>query len=84
MKQSLSLILLISVLLSSFALPVFAADVDGSVATVSASATEPDTSADQVTLADLNDTLSVIQSQLWIILVVGLLGYVYKFFRLFF
>ena len=82
MKQCISLILLISVLLSSFALPVFADDVDGSVATVSA--TEPDASADQVTLADLNDTLGVIQSQLWIIIVVGLLGYVYKFFRLFF
>ena len=81
MKQCISLILLISVLLSSFALPVFADDVDGSVATVSA--TEPDTSADQVTLADLNNNLRIIQSQLWIILIVGLLRYIYKFLRLF-
>lgn len=50
----------------------------------------PDTPDDElggsvtVDMTETNEILGVIQSQLWIILVVGLLGYVYKFFRLFF
>lgn len=83
MIRSISIVLIAVLLISSFFSPVLANGVDGTVA--ADSATVPDASAPaEVSLEDVNNSLGVIQSQLWIILVVGLLGYVYKFFRLFF
>lgn len=83
MKRYFSIFLFVTLLLCWFSFPVLASDVEGLVDIEYV--TEPDTSApDQTTLQDVNNSLGVIQSQLWIILVVGLLGYVYKFFRLFF
>lgn len=82
MKQ-FAIILLLALFLISLPFTALAADVESSVATDPV--TEPDTSDTvPVTLEDVNISLGVIQSQLWIILVVGLLGYVYKFFRIFF
>ena len=82
MKQ-FAIILLLAFFLISIPFTVLAADVEGSVATNPV--IELDTSdAAPVSLEDVNNSLGVIQSQLWIILVVGLLGYVYKFLRIFF
>ena len=83
MKSSLIIFFALLLFLCCFSFPVLANGADGSVAVEPVA--DPDASApDQTTLDDLNNTLSVIQSQLWIILVVGLLGYIYKFLRLFF
>ena len=83
MKISFCVFLSLLLVLCCFSFPVLASDVDGSVATDPV--TEPDTSfTDQTTLEEIRDSLGVIQSQMWIILVVGLLKYVYKFFRMFF
>ncbi len=46
-------------------------------------ATEEDPSASSES-SDLLSCLQIIQGQLWIVLVVGLLYFVYKFFRIFF
>ena len=83
MKCYFSIFFALLLVLCWFSFPVLASDVEGS--SVLDPAAEPDTSStDQMTLENISNTLDVIQSQIWIILVVGLLGYVYKFFRLFF
>jgi len=83
MKSSFIIVFALLLVLCCFSFPVLANGADGSVAVEPVA--DPDASApDQTTLEDLHNTLSVIQSQLWIILVVGLLGYIYKFLRLFF
>ena len=83
MKISFCVFLSLLLVLSVFSFPVLASDVEGSVAAGTVAELDASTS-DQSTLEDINDTLGVIQSQLWIFLVVGLLKYVYKFFRMFF
>lgn len=83
MKISLCVFLSLLLVFSVFSFPVLASDVEGSVAAEPVTELDASTS-DQSMLEDINDTLGVIQSQLWIILVVGLLKYVYKFFRMFF
>lgn len=79
-------ILLLFFFLFSLSVSALADGAEGSV--TEATVAEPDASAptdpDQVDLSDINSTLQVIQSQLWIFLVVLLCWLVGKLFRLFF
>ena len=83
MKRVFLLFVFFAVLLSSVSLPVLANDVEGTVAVTSATvldASEPEI----VTIKDINDNLSVIQSLLWVFMII-LIGYLcYKFLRIFF
>ena len=69
--------------------PTESTEVDSTELIVSDSLVDDDSLSDQVTdfclaLDQTNSILNVIQSQIWIILVVGLIYFVYKFFRIFF
>ena len=83
MKRVFFFFVFFVVLLSSVSFPVLANDVEGTVAVTSATvldASEPEI----VTIKDINDNLSVIQSLLWAFMVI-LIGYLcYKFLRIFF
>lgn len=74
-------------LLFAFSLNLFpsvsASDVEGTVAVTSAAV--PDTSDPEiVTIKEVNNNLSIIQSQLWIFLVILISFFCYKFLRVFF
>ena len=83
MKRVFLLFVFFAVLLSSVSLPVLANDVEGTVAVTSATvldASEPEI----VTIKDINDNLSVIQSLLWAFMVILIAYLCYKFLRIFF
>lgn len=83
MKRVFLLSVIFAVLLSSVSLPVLANDVEGTVAVTSA--TVPDASEPEiVTIKDINDNLSVIQSLLWVFMIILIAYLCYKFLRIFF
>ena len=83
MKRVFFFFVFFVVLLSSVSLPVLANDVEGTVAVTSA--TVPDASEPEiVTIKDINDNLSVIQSLLWAFMVILIAYLCYKFLRIFF
>lgn len=76
-------IFLCLILIFSLSLPVLADGTEGS-ATVSAVADSEVSPSDQVTLSDLNDNLTVIQSLLWFFVIILVCFILWKFFRWFF
>lgn len=66
----------------SLSVSALADGVDGSV--TESTVAEPDASPDPVSLSDLNDNLTVIQSLLWFFVVILVCFILWKFFRWFF
>lgn len=83
MKQLFLFFLLIIVVSLSFSSVVFASDVDGTV-DVTGSTVPEASDPEIVTIKDINDNLSVIQSLLWAFMIILIAYFCYKFLRIFF